>query len=57
MINGVLDGFLPLKNPKFLTNIEDIYIGGHPGYSDECDIKASLGALKLYTRELKMFEI
>lgn len=56
-LNGLLDGFETFKNQTPLQNTHDIFIGGHESYSKTCKIQFGMNHLKIYNKELKIYEI
>jgi hypothetical protein len=57
-LNGVLDGFASVgSGGGYLRNKQPIYIGGHPNYLKACSIEMTIDSLKMYNRELHVYEI
>ena len=55
-LNGILDGF-STRSTATLNNIDDVFIGGHPNYLKQCSLEMTIDSLRMYSRELFIYEI
>lgn len=57
-LNGVLDGYIALgSGGNIKQNNKPIYIGGHPNQAKNCSLEPTIDSVKMYNRELKVYEI
>lgn len=53
-----MDGYASISSGGDLQrNLNPIYIGGHPNYLKKCSIEMTIDSLKIYNRELRVYEI
>ena len=57
-LNGVLDGYTAFSlGGQVKKNSHPIYIGGHPGHQKSCSLQPTIDSVKMYSRELRVYEI